>query len=91
MRSIECAGERMAWLFDIWALLFWIPVAASAATGWLVLERAAVARPIPLALWFLTSLLLQFASEPLSMTWAAGMVCQTALAICLCVQLKLHA
>ena len=81
----------MAWLFDIWALMFWIPVAASAATGWFALERAALAQPIPLALWFLTSLLLQCASEPLSMTWTVAMVCQSALAIYLSVRLKLHA
>ena len=46
----------MAWLFDIWKLMFWIPVVASAATGWFALESGILVRAMPLALWFLTSL-----------------------------------
>ena len=81
----------MAWLFDIWKLIFWIPVAASAATGWFALESGILVRPIPPALWFLTSLLLQFASEPLSVAWTVGLVAQSALAIYLSVRLTLGA
>lgn len=81
----------MAWLFDIWKLMFWIPAVASAATGWFALKSGILVRPIPLALWFLTSLLLQFASEPLSAAWAVGMVAQSALAIYLSIRLKLGA
>lgn len=81
----------MAWLFDIWKLMFWIPVVASAATGWFALERGILVRPVPLALWFLTALLLQFASEPLSLAWTVGLVAQSALAIYLSVRLKLDA
>ena len=81
----------MAWLFDIWKLMFWIPVVASAATGWLVLESGIVVRPIAPALWFLTALLLQVTSAPLSVPWTLGMVAQSALAIYLSVRLKLGA
>jgi hypothetical protein len=81
----------MAWLFDIWKLMFWIPVVASAATGWFALESGVLVRPIPIAVWFLTSLLLQFASEPLSIASTAGLVSQSALAIYLTVRLKLDA
>ena len=81
----------MAWLFDIWKLMFWIPVLASAATGWFALESGILVRPMPPALWFLTSLLLQFASEPLSIAWTAGLVAQSALAIYLSIRLKLEA
>jgi hypothetical protein len=84
-------GQGMAWLVDIWKLMFWIPAVASAATGWFALGSGTIVRPIPLALWFLTSLLLQFASEPLSMAWAAGLLVQSALAIYLSVRLKLDA
>ena len=81
----------MAWLFDIWKLMFWIPVVASAATGCFALASGILARPIPHALWFLTSLLLQFASEPLSIAWTVGLMAQSALAIYLSVRLKLDA
>ena len=81
----------MAWLFDIWTLIFWIPAVASAAAGWFALESGILVRPIPAALWFLTALLLQFASEPLSLPWTLGLVAQSALAIYVSVRLKLGA
>lgn len=81
----------MAWLFDMWKLMFWIPAVASAATGWFALERGILVRPMPLALWCLTSLLLQFASAPLSSAWTVGLVAQSVLAIYLSVRLKLDA
>lgn len=81
----------MAWLFDIWELMFWIPVVASLATGWFALESGILVRPIPPALWFLTSLLLQFASDSLSVAWTVGLVAQSALAIYFSIRMKLDA
>ena len=81
----------MAWLFDIWKLMFWIPAVASAVTCWFALERGILVRPVPTALWFLASLLLQYASQPLSVAWTVGLVAQSALAIYLSVRLKLDA
>ena len=81
----------MAWLFDIWKLMFWIPVVASAAAGWFSLGTGVLVRPIPPAVWFLAALLLQFASEPFSPAWTVGLVAQSALAIYLIVLLKLDA
>lgn len=78
----------MAWLFDIWMLMFWIPVVASAAAGWFALEKGILGRPIPLALWFLASLLVQFESQPLSLAWTLGLVAQSALAIYLSIRIK---
>ena len=90
-RARRLKGHGMAWLFDIWKLMFWIPVVASAATGCFALASGILVRPIPHALWFLTSLLLQFASEPLSIAWTVGLMAQSALAIYLSVRLKLDA
>ena len=81
----------MAWMFRIWTLMFWLPVVASAATGWIAVGSGLVARPALLALWFLTSLLLQVASEPFSIAWTAGLLAQSALAIYLSIRLKLEA
>lgn len=81
----------MAWLFRTWTLMFWVPLVASAAIGWFALGSGILVRPVPPALWFLTALLLQAASEPLSMTWTVGLVAQSALAIYLSIRLKLEA
>jgi hypothetical protein len=81
----------MAWLFRTWTLMFWIPVVASASIGAFALGRGLLARPVPLTLWFLTSVLCQFASEPFSLAWTAGLVAQSALAIYLSLRLKLEA
>jgi len=50
-----------------------------------------LARPVPLVLWFLAALLLQFVSGPFSMMWTIGLVAQSALAIFLSIRLKLEA
>ncbi|AMY08823.1 hypothetical protein LuPra_02029 [Luteitalea pratensis] len=81
----------MEWIFRTWTLMFWVPLIASAATGWFALGRGLLARPVPLVLWFLTALLLQFASGPFSMAWTSGLVAQSALAIYLSIRLKLEA
>ena len=81
----------MEWIFRTWTLMFWVPLIASAATGWFALGRGLLARPVPLVLWFLTALLLQFASEPFSTAWTIGLVAQSALAIYLSIRLKLEA
>ena len=81
----------MEWMFRTWALMFWVPVIASAATGWLALGSGILARPAPLVLWFLTALLLQFSSGQFSMAWIVGLVAQSALAIYLSIRLKLEA
>ncbi len=81
----------MAWMFRIWTFMFWFPLIASAATGWIALGSGIVARPAPLVLWFFTALLLQFASGSFSMAWIAGLVAQSALAIYLSIRLKLEA
>jgi hypothetical protein len=81
----------VAWLFRTWTLMFWIPVVASATTGWFALGSGSVVRPVPLALWCVTSFLLQFASELFSITWTVGLVAQSALAIYLSIRLKLEA
>lgn len=81
----------MAWVFRIWTLMFWLPVVASAALGWCALGSGILVRPVPLALWFLAALLLQLASEPLSVAWTVGLVAQSALAIYLSIRLKLQA
>ena len=81
----------MALLFDIWTLMFWIPALVSAGTGWFAFENGLLVRPIPTALWFMTALLLQFATPPLSMAWTAGVVAQTALATYLSIRAKLEA
>lgn len=81
----------MAWVFRIWTLTFWFPLVVSAATGWIALGSGIVARPVPLVLWFVAALLLQFASGPLSMAWIVGLVAQSALAIYLTIRLKLDA
>lgn len=80
----------MEWMFRTWTLMFWVPLIASTATGWLALARGLVARPVPLVLWFLTALLLQLASGPLSVVWTIGLVAQSALAIYLSIRLKLE-
>ena len=79
------------WIFRTWTLMFWVPSIASAATGWFAVGRGLLPRPAPLVLWFLTALLLQFASRPFSMIWTIGLVAQSALAIYLSVRLKLEA
>ncbi|BCS32408.1 hypothetical protein TBR22_A16220 [Luteitalea sp. TBR-22] len=79
----------MAWLFDVWMLTFWIPVLASAGTGWFAIESGLV-RSLPIALWFLAALVLQFESAPLSLAWSAGLVGQTVLAIYLSIRLRLE-
>lgn len=79
----------MEWLVRIWSLMFWIPLLASAAADWFALTNGLIARPLPLLLWFLAALLLQFASASFSMAWTAGLVAQTALAIYLSIRLKL--
>lgn len=84
-------GQGVAWLFRIWTLMFWLPVAASAAIGWFALGSGILVRPVPLALWFVTALLFQFASEPFSMAWTVGLVAQSTLAIYLSIRLKLEA
>jgi hypothetical protein len=81
----------VAEMFRIWTFMFWLPLIASAATGWIALGSGILARPALLALWFLTALLLQFASGPFSMTWIVGLVAQSALAIYLSIRLKLEA
>lgn len=81
----------MAWLFRTWTLMFWVPVVASAATGWLALSSGILVRPIPVALWFLTAFVLQGASELFSMVWIVGLVAQSALAVYLSIRLKLDA
>ena len=81
----------MEWLFRTWTLMFLVPLVASAATGWFALSSGILVRPLPIALWFLTALLLQFASEPFSVAWTAGLVAQSALAIYLSIRLKLEA
>ena len=81
----------MEWIFRIWTFMFWIPPLASAVAGWLALGRGILVRPVPLVLWFLTALLLQFASGLLSVTWAVGLVAQSALAVYLSIRLKLEA
>lgn len=81
----------MEWIVRTWTLIFWVPLIASAATGWLALSSGILARPAPLALWFLTALLLQFASGLFSVAWTAGLVAQSALAIYLSIRLKLEA
>ena len=78
-------------MFRIWTFMFWVPLIASAATGWFALGSGILARPVPLVLWFLTALLLQFASGPFSMAWTAGLLAQSALAIYLSIRLKLEA
>jgi hypothetical protein len=75
----------------IWTFVFWIPTLASVVAGWLALGSGIVARPVPLVLWFLTALLLQFASGLLSAAWTVGLVAQSGLAIYLSVRLKLQA
>lgn len=81
----------MEWVFRIWMLMFWVPPVASAAAGWFALGRGILARPVPLVLWFLTALLLQFASKRFSAAWTVGLVAQSALAISLSIRLKLDA
>ena len=81
----------MAWMFRAWTFMFWFPLVASAATGWIALGSGILARPVPLVLWFVAALLLQFASAPLSVAWSVGLVAQTALAIYLSIRLKLDA
>jgi surface polysaccharide O-acyltransferase-like enzyme len=81
----------VAWLFRTWMLMFWIPAVASAAIGAFALANGTVVRPAPFVLWFLASLLLQFASEPLSIAWTVGLVAQSALAIYVSIRLKLEA
>ena len=81
----------MAWIFRTWTLMFWVPPIASAAACWFALGNGILARPIPLALWFLTALLLQFASGLFSVAWTVGLVAQSALAIYLSIRLKLEA
>lgn len=81
----------MAWMFRTWTFMFWVPVIASVSTGWIALASGILARPVPPVLWFLTALLLQFASGPFSMTWVVGLVAQSALAIYLSIRLKLDA
>ena len=81
----------MAPLVGIWTLMFWAPPLASAAAGWFALARGILARPIPLVLWFLTALLLQFGSGLFSVAWTVGLVAQSALAIYLSIRLKLEA
>jgi len=78
-------------MFRIWTFMFWVPLIASAATGRFALGRGILARPVPLVLWFLTALLLQFASGPFSVAWTVGLVTQSALAIYLSIRLKLEA
>jgi hypothetical protein len=78
-------------MFRIWTFMFWFPLIASAATGWIALGSGILVRPVPLVLWFLTALLLQFASGPFSMAWIVGLVAQSALAIYLSIRLKLEA
>ena len=81
----------MEWIVRIWTFIFWIPLLASVVAGWLALGRGILARPVPLVLWFLTALLLQFASWPLSVAWMVGLVAQSGLAIYLSIRLKLEA
>ena len=81
----------MAWGFRIWTLMFWVPPIASAVAGWFALGNGILARPVPLVLWFLTALLLQFASGLFSAAWTVGLVAQSALAIYLSIRLKLDA
>lgn len=81
----------MAWGFRVWLLMFWVPPIASAAAGWVALDRGILARPVPLLLWFLTALLLQFVSGLFSVAWTAGLVAQSALAVYLSLRLKLDA
>lgn len=80
----------MAWLFRTWMLMFWIPAVASVTIGWFALGRGILVRPVPFALWFLASWLLQFASDPFSIAWTAGLVAQSALAIYLSIRLRLE-
>lgn len=83
--------SAVEWLVRTWTLMFWVPLLASAAAGWFVLGSGILVRPLPIALWFLTALLLQVASEPFSMAWTVGLVAQSALAIYLSLRLKLEA
>ena len=81
----------MEWIFRTWTLMFWIPLIASAAAGCLALRSGILVRPVPLVLWFLAALLLQFASGLFSVAWTVGLVAQSALAIYLSIRLKLEA
>ena len=81
----------MAWLFQLWTLMFWIPAVASAAMGWCAIERGTVRRPASMMLWFLIACLVQCTSPPLSIAWTAGLVAQSALAVYLSIRLKLDA
>lgn len=81
----------MEWLFRTWTLMFWVPVVASAATGWLARGRGILVRPLPVALWWLTAFALQLASELFAPAWIAGLLAQSALAIYLSIRLKLEA
>jgi surface polysaccharide O-acyltransferase-like enzyme len=80
----------MAWLFQIWMLMFWLPAVASAAMGWFAIERGIIRRPASMTLWCLMACLLQFASPPLSIAWTAGLLAQSALAVYLSMRLKLE-
>lgn len=81
----------MAWIFRTWTLIFWLPLIASAAAGWSALGTGMLTRPVPIALWFVTALLLQFTSGLFSVAWTVGLVAQSALAIYLSIRLKLEA
>lgn len=80
----------MAWLFRTWTLMFWLPVVASAATGWLALGHGILLRPVPVVMWCLTAIVIQLASELFSAVWILGLAAQSALAIYLIIRLKLH-
>jgi hypothetical protein len=74
----------------MWMLMFWLPLLASTTAGCLALGRGMLAQPVPVLLWFLAALLLQFVSGQFSAAWTVGLVAQTALAIYLSIRLKLE-
>lgn len=81
----------MTWLVRSWSLMFWLPPLVSATAAALAVGSGIVARPLPIVLWFVSALLLQFASRELSVAWSVGLAAQAALAVYLVIRLKLEA
>ena len=81
----------MSWIINTWSMMFWLPPLVSAVAAALALGSGIIVRPLPVALWFLAAVLLQFTSPQLTVAWSLGLAAQTVLAIYLVIRLKFEA
>ena len=73
----------------IYFLIFWAPAVTSGLTLLVAWSSGMLRRPAVGFAVFVTALLLQATAGLFSPAWAVGLVLQTALAVYLCVRLKL--